>query len=218
MCPGHYGTVVGSRARGRSRDARPGVSSLLPVTCYPPPCSGSARPSGSAWPSGAFPKSIGGVGEPLRHNQPSGPSEFELGRGLPQELGRASIMEESSVLRIADGQQDAARRAQRRPAPGGAPQPDRLRRPGRSSSRRLECCRKVAPLFYVCPRLRPRRGLHRRSGGDDDAGAPAASRPPLGGRICSWWRSTARAEEPSPEATRVTCSCRIRCWALWLCK
>ena len=31
-------------------------------------------------------------------------------------------MEESSVLRIADGQQDAARRAQRRPAPGGAPQ------------------------------------------------------------------------------------------------
>ena len=29
-----YGTVVGSRARGRSRDARPGVSSLLPVTCY----------------------------------------------------------------------------------------------------------------------------------------------------------------------------------------
>ena len=32
-----------------------------------------------------------------------------------------------------------------------------------------------APLFYVCPRLRPRRGLHRRSGGDDDAGAPAAS-------------------------------------------
>ena len=80
----------------------------------PPPCSGSARPSGSAWPSRAFPKSIGGVGEPLRHNQPSGPSEFELGRGLPQELGRASIMEES------------------------------------------------APLFYVCPRLRPRRGLHRR--------------------------------------------------------
>ena len=133
----------------------------------------------AAWPSRAFPKSIGGVGEPLRHNQPSGPSEFELGRGLPQELGRASIMEESW---------------------------------------RLECCRKVAPLFYVCPRLRPRRGLHRRSGGDDDAGAPAASRPPLGGRICSWWRSTARAEEPSPEATRVTCSCRIRCWALWLCK
>ena len=44
-----------------------------------------------------------------------------------------------------------------------------------------------APLFYVCPRLRPRRGLHRRFGGDDDAGAPAASRPPLGGRICSWW-------------------------------
>ena len=81
--------------------------------------------------SRAFPKSIGGVGEPLRHNQPSGPSEFELGRGLPQELGRASIMEES------------------------------------------------APLFYVCPRLRPRRGLHRRSGGDDDAGAPAASWPPL---------------------------------------
>ena len=34
----------------------------------------------------------------------------------------------------------------------------------------------------------------------------------------AWWRSTARAEEPSPEATRVTCSCRIRCWALWLCK
>ena len=56
------------------------------------------------------------------------------------------------MLRIADGQQDAARRAQRRPAPGGAPQPDRLRRPrGRSSSRRLECCRKVAPLFYDLP-------------------------------------------------------------------
>ena len=55
-----------------------------------------ATPAISAWPSRAFPKSIGGVGEPLRHNQPSGPSEFELGRGLPQELGRASIMEESS--------------------------------------------------------------------------------------------------------------------------
>ena len=55
------------------------------------------------------------------------------------------------MLRIADGQQDAARRAQRRPAPGGAPQPDRLRRPGRSSSRRLVCCRKVAPLFYDLP-------------------------------------------------------------------
>ena len=105
------------------------VAENLPAR--PVACSGSARPSGSAWPSRAFPKSIGGVGEPLRHNQPSGPSEFELGRGLPQELGRASIMEES------------------------------------------------APLFYVCPRLRPRRGLHRRSGGDDDAGAPAASRPPL---------------------------------------
>ena len=33
VCPGRYGTVVGSRVRGRSRDARPGVSSLLPVTC-----------------------------------------------------------------------------------------------------------------------------------------------------------------------------------------
>ena len=35
-CAGHYGIVVGSRVRGRSRDARPGVSSLfpvLPVTC-----------------------------------------------------------------------------------------------------------------------------------------------------------------------------------------
>ena len=117
-----------------------------------------ATPAISAWPSRAFPKSIGGVGEPLRHNQPSGPSEFELGRGLPQELGRASIMEEGSVLRIADGQQDAARRAQRRPAPGGAPQPDRLRRPGRSSSRRLECCRaaargEVGPSEVGLPRL-----------------------------------------------------------------
>ena len=96
---------------------------------------------------------ICGVGEPLRHNQPSGPSEFELGRGLPQELGRASIMEESSVLRIADGQQDAARRAQRRPAPGGAPQPDRLRRPrGRSSS---ASARLSAPVLrMVVPAVR----------------------------------------------------------------
>ena len=31
---GGYGTVVGSRARGRSRDARPGVSSFLLVTCH----------------------------------------------------------------------------------------------------------------------------------------------------------------------------------------
>ena len=61
------------------------------------------------------------------------------------------------MLRIADGQQDAARRAQRRPAPGGAPQPGRLRRPGRSSSRRLVCCRKVEPPSTICPRLRPRR-------------------------------------------------------------
>ena len=64
-------------------------------------------------------------------------------------------MEESSVLRTADGQQDAARRAQRRPASPGrhaaAGMPDRLRRPGRSSSRRLVCCRKVAPLFYDLP-------------------------------------------------------------------
>ena len=30
----HSIVVVGSRVRGRSRDARPGVSSLLPVTCY----------------------------------------------------------------------------------------------------------------------------------------------------------------------------------------
>ena len=29
VCPGRYGIVVGSRVRGRSRDARPGVSSLL---------------------------------------------------------------------------------------------------------------------------------------------------------------------------------------------
>ena len=34
VCPGRYGIVVGSRVRGRSRDARPGVSSSLPVTCY----------------------------------------------------------------------------------------------------------------------------------------------------------------------------------------
>ena len=186
----------------------------------PPPCSGSARPSGSAWPSRAFPKSIGGVGEPLRHNQPSRPSEFELGRGLPQELGRASTMEESSVLRIADGQQDAARRAQRRPASWAARR-SRIGCGAVGAAARGASCAAAARWHLsstICPRLRPRRGLHRRSGGDDDAGAPAASRPPLGGRICSWWRSTARAEEPSPEATRVTCSCRIRCWALWLCK
>ncbi len=29
VCPGRYGIVVGSRVRGRSRDARPGVSSSL---------------------------------------------------------------------------------------------------------------------------------------------------------------------------------------------
>ena len=175
------------------------------------PCSGSARPSGSAWPSRAFPKSIGGVGEPLRHNQPSGPSEFELGRGLPQELGRASIMEESSVLRIADGQQDAARRAQRRPAPGGAPQPDRLRRPGRSSSRRLRCCRKVAPpLLHDRPlRLRPD-GAPPAAATMTAAAAPAVGKKDL---ACCRREPTARAEEHSPEAACVTCSCRSRRWA-----
>ena len=34
VCPGRYGIVVGSRVRGRSRDARPGVSSLYLFTCY----------------------------------------------------------------------------------------------------------------------------------------------------------------------------------------
>ena len=50
---------------------------------------------------------------------------------------------------------------------GGAPQPDRLRRPGRSSSRRLRCCRKVAPpLLHDRPlRLRP----------DDDSSSGAGS-------------------------------------------
>ena len=39
---------------------------------------------------------------------------------------------------------------------------------------------------------------------------------PLGGRVCSWWRSTARAEEPSPEAGASHAymgnpSCTIQC-------
>ena len=48
--PGHYGTVVGSRARGRSRDARPGVSSLA-VSCLPPVCRSlhSLQPLPGAW-------------------------------------------------------------------------------------------------------------------------------------------------------------------------
>ena len=36
VCPSRHGIVVGSRVRGRSRDARPGVSSLLPVTPHTP--------------------------------------------------------------------------------------------------------------------------------------------------------------------------------------
>ena len=57
VCPGRYGIVVGSRVRGRSRDARPGVSSLLPVTCWSPSSSPScalradrARAAGGATP------------------------------------------------------------------------------------------------------------------------------------------------------------------------
>ena len=82
-------------------------------------------------------------------NQPSEASEFELGRGLPQELGRASIMEESSVQRTADGKQDAARRrrpseacAQRRRATlaGGELRPDFGR-----------CLRSAAPPFSDLP-------------------------------------------------------------------
>ena len=65
---------------------------------------------------------------------------------------------QDSVRRTADGQQTrpGVRSAAQRVA-GGAPQPDRLRRPGRSSSRRLRCCRKVAPpLLHDRPlRLRP---------------------------------------------------------------
>ena len=126
-------------------------------------------------------------------------------------------MEESSIQRTADGKQDAARRrrpseacAQRRRATlaGGELRPDLRPVPALCGTSLLRSARARGPDG----------GCTADSGGDDDAGAPAASRPPLGGRICSWWRSTARAEEPSPEATRVTCSCRIRCWALWLCK
>ena len=81
------------------------------------------------------------------------------------------------MLRTADGQQDAARRAQRRPAPGGAPQPDRLRRPGRSSSRRLRCCRvpqggaSSPPRSTAAPETR--RGAA--CGGDDDSSSGAGS-------------------------------------------
>ena len=66
-CPVHYGTVVGSRACGRSRDARPCVSSFLPVTCWYQstvmkvallcperfiPLKSVFRPSPRAWPRG----------------------------------------------------------------------------------------------------------------------------------------------------------------------
>ena len=65
--------------------------------------------------------------------------------------------------------------------------------PPRCSSGR--CLRSAATSLLLCPSpicLRPRRGrgCTADSGGDDDAGAPAASRPPLarrchrGGRIC----------------------------------
>ena len=94
---------------------------------------------------------------------------------------------------------------------GGAPQPDRLRRPGRSSSRRLRCCRKVAPpLLHDRPlRLRPD-GAPPAAATMTAAAAPAVGKKDL---ACCRREPTARAEEHSPEAACVTCSCRSRRWA-----
>ena len=94
---------------------------------------------------------------------------------------------------------------------GGAPQPDRLRRPGRSSSRRLRCCRKVAPpLLHDRPlRLRPD-GAPPPAATMTAAAAPAVGKKDL---ACCRREPTARAEEHSPEAACVTCSCRSRRWA-----
>ena len=91
---------------------------------------------------------------------------------------------------------------------GGAPQPDRLRRPGRSSSRRLRCCRKVAPpLLHDRPlRLRPD-GAPPAAATMTAAAAPAVGKKDL---ACCRREPTARAEEHSPEAACVTCSCRSR--------
>ena len=61
------------------------------------------------------------------------------------------------MRRTADGQQTrpGVRSAAQRVA-GGAPRPDRLRRPGRSSSRRL-CCREAAPSILAAMTTRVRR-------------------------------------------------------------
>ena len=96
-------------------------------------------------------------------NQPSGPSEFELGRG---HLGSAVCLKN-------------------------------LEGPLDHGGERTSLLRLPAPEA-------PTRGLHRRSGGDDDAGAPAASRPPLGGRICSWCEVQRRVPRSPPRRRRAS--------------
>ena len=97
---------------------------------------------------------------------------------------------------------------------------------GRVSSLTLPCGASAAPRYTNIPRLTTH-GLP-----PDQTHAVRLDTSPYSGnvtlaQIVPGWKTslfllaaaaTARAEEPSPEATRVTCSCRIRCWALWLCK
>ena len=114
-------------------------------------------------------------------------------------------MKDSSVLRAADGLPGRVRSAAERLS--------RAASCGRTSGR---CLRSAAPPFSDLPAPE----------------APTGAAPPIlaamttrarrrrAGRL--WWPDLqlvevngARlcADEPSPEATRVTCSCRIRCWA-----
>ena len=100
------------------------------------------------------------------------------------------------------------------PEPGGLVDlkdlegPRSCRTAGRSSSRRLRCCRKVAPpLLHDRPlRLRPD-GAPPAAATMTAAAAPAVGKKDL---ACCRREPTARAEEHSPEAACVTCSCRSR--------
>ena len=79
----------------------------------------------------------------------------------------------------------------------------------RALARRLRCCRKVAPpLLYDRPlRLRPDGAPSRPAATMRAAAAPAVGKKDL---ACCRREPTARAEEHSPEAACVTCSCRSR--------
>ena len=181
-----------------------GVASSMTISSDTGACTGfPVTPSGAPAPRRSS-------GAPPVHEGPVTPSrEGWLTSRTWKGQDRAGEQRAAHRRRPADTRPGVRSAAQR--VAGGAPQPDRLRRPGRSSSRRLRCCRKVAPpLLHDRPlRLRPD-GAPPAAATMTAAAAPAVGKKDL---ACCRREPTARAEEHSPEAACVTCSCRSRRWA-----